>query len=165
LGGEVLDPYFASPEYTPVIDCVGLAGSVVVVNVASSTPLFVMSVADPKTVAPLLNVILPVGAGVLPCVADTTAVKVTFVPTRTGPTGPTVSKVLVGFAGGGGSGSGPCSVMVATLPEFPENRLLIVPVASPQLPADDDIGKVGIVKLVARKLTVCVPVLYGIVES
>ncbi len=54
-----------------------------------------------------MNVTCPVGAGVLPSVADTSAVRVTFVPVSTGPVGLTCNEVVLGFAGGGGSGSAP----------------------------------------------------------
>ena len=92
------------------------------------------------------------------------ASKVTAVPTSTGAAGLTVNKVVLGLAGGGGSGSVPCNVMVATLPVLPANRPVTIPSANPQEPAGDVAWKSGMVKCVARRLTVCVLVLYGLVD-
>ena len=88
-------------------NCVGFAESAAVVIVAFP----VISEADPKIVVPLMNVTCPVGDGVLPTVADTTALRVTVVPTRTGLVGLTVNDVSVGLPGGGGSGIEPSSAM------------------------------------------------------
>jgi hypothetical protein len=55
-----------------------------------------------------MNVTWPVGAGVLPRVADTVAFRVTVDPTKTGPgVGLTANEVVVGLTGGGGSGMAP----------------------------------------------------------
>lgn len=86
----------------------------------------------PTIVVPSLKVIRPDGFVAPSPVAETEAENVTEDPARTGLGGETVRVVVVGLAGGGGSGSvPPVSARVNSL-TLPEKRLVIVVLASPQ---------------------------------